>query len=73
MRRRTAHVRAGIGQVEEQLAPSGFVRVHRGALANSNSAEALQVNAGEYSLRLQNGSSVPVSRRRLDRVRAALG
>ena len=72
MRRRTVHVRVGIGQVEQQLTSHGFTRVHRGALVNVKCVEALQVDGGDYSLRLQDGSKVPVSRRRLDRVREAL-
>ncbi len=73
MRRRTAHVRAAISEVEEQLAPHGFLRVHRSALVNSKSIETLQLAGGKHTLRLLDGTCVPVSRRRIGRIRALLG
>lgn len=72
MRTRTAHTRARMAEVEETLAPHGFVRVHRSALVNVSCVETVEVVGGERQLRLVDGSMVSVSRRRWERVSAAL-
>lgn len=65
-------LRESLDALETRLAPHGFVRAHRGALVRKGAVEAFDQNEGG-TLVLTNGDRVPVSRRCLPGVRAALG
>jgi two-component system response regulator LytT len=68
--------RTSLSELEEQLAPHSFLRVHRAYLVNPEHViEVHPFFAGAYLLRLQDKdrSEVPVSRALAPRVRAALG
>ena len=62
-----------LDQLEQRLAPCGFVRVHRGELVNLQRVVALHVEGATATLELSDGERVPVSRRRVGAVREALG
>lgn len=64
-------LRESLDALEAQLASHGFVRAHRGALVRVGAVEAFE-QAGGGSLVLVTGEQVPVSRRCLAAVRAAL-
>ena len=68
--------RTSLAELEEQLAPHSFLRVHRAYLVNPEHViEVHPFFAGAYLLRVQDKehSEVPVSRALAPRVRAALG
>jgi DNA-binding LytR/AlgR family response regulator len=65
-------VRESLDALEERLSPHGFLRAHRGALVRRDAIEAFDQGDGG-TLVLANGERVPVSRRCLPVVRAALG
>lgn len=50
----------GIGVLENKLSKYGFIRVHRCYLVNSNSIKSIS----NYSLTLNNGVQLPVSKSR---------
>jgi DNA-binding LytR/AlgR family response regulator len=58
----------------ERLPQGSFLRVHRAHLVNTRAIlELIPWFAGTYRLRLSGGAEVPVARRRVRAVRAALG
>jgi two-component system LytT family response regulator len=57
---------------EERL-PTGFVRVHRGALVNADHVEDIHKQGESYEVRLGGGASVPMSRRHAARLQTELG
>jgi DNA-binding LytR/AlgR family response regulator len=68
--------RSSLSELEEQLAPHRFLRVHRAYLVNPEHViEVHPFFAGAYLLRVQDkaASEVPVSRALAPSVRAALG
>jgi DNA-binding LytR/AlgR family response regulator len=65
-------LRESLDALEERLAGDGFVRAHRAALVRCAAVTAFD-QAGGGTLVLSTGESVPVSRRCLPAVRAALG
>jgi two-component system LytT family response regulator len=57
-------VRRSLADLEQDLDPELFRRTHRSAIVNVRRMRALHLNRnGEYEALLQNGASVPVSRR----------
>jgi two-component system, LytTR family, response regulator len=61
---RTHLLRRSMSELEEELDPHVFCRVHRSAIVNLARVRALQLNRnGEYEVVLDNGSTVPTSRR----------
>lgn len=62
-------VRESLDQLESRLGSCGFLRVHRGALVRRDAVDAFDGG----SVILRSGASVPVSRRAMAHVRAALG
>ena len=57
-------VRRSLADLEQDLDPTLFRRTHRSAIVNVRRLRALQLNSnGEYEALLENGASVPVSRR----------
>lgn len=63
-------LRRTMKELEQELDPRIFVRVHRSAIVNVNTIAKLQMLAnGEHQLMLTNGQSVKVSRSYKDRVK----
>lgn len=66
-------LRARLGDLAERWAPAGFVRVHRGYLANLPRAVELDPQLGGTALlRFPDGSEVPVARREVAGLRRRL-
>jgi DNA-binding LytR/AlgR family response regulator len=66
-------IRGRISQMEERWDRFGFVRTHRAYVVNGRRVRELRRNGnGTASVVLAGGESIPVSRRRLARVRAEL-
>ena len=68
--------RSSLSELEEQLGPNGFVRVHRAYLVNPDHVtEVHPFFAGTYMLRVDDceRTEVPVSRAAAKRVRKILG
>jgi two-component system LytT family response regulator len=56
-------LRKGIGEIEERLGPTQFVRIHRSIIVNIKRIKELQpVNSGEYIVVLKDGKEVSCSR-----------
>jgi two-component system LytT family response regulator len=67
-------LREKIGELEEQLSPEGFVRVHRSALVRVEAIDELQdLGDGRYLVRLADGRELRMSRSGAARLQAALG
>ena len=63
-------LRRTMKELEQELDPRQFVRVHRSAIVNVNTIAKLQMlSNGEHQLMLTNGQSVKVSRSYKDRVK----
>jgi len=61
---RSHMIRRTISQLERDLDPATFCRIHRSTIVNLRRIESLALNAaGEYDVRLQGGASLHVSRR----------
>ena len=59
--------------LERRLAGEGFVRVHRGALVRLDAIRALGYRGdGWATAELDDGTEIPVSRRRLEAVKSLL-
>ena len=65
-------LRESLDTLEERLRPHGFLRAHRGALVRRSAIEAFDQSEGG-TLVLIDGERIPVSRRALPVIRAALG
>jgi two-component system LytT family response regulator len=67
-------LRRTMKELEQELDPRMFVRVHRSAIVNVTTIAKLQMLAnGEHQLMLTNGQSVKVSRSYKDRVKSVFG
>jgi two-component system, LytTR family, response regulator len=67
-------VRRSLADLEQDLDPTLFRRSHRSAIVNVRRLRALQLNRnGEYEALLENGASVPVSRRYRRQLETASG
>jgi DNA-binding LytR/AlgR family response regulator len=63
-------LRAYLTQLEQELAPRGFMRIHRGYVANLQRAQELRTRAnGTGELVLDDGTTVPIARRQLPELR----
>ncbi|PWU04490.1 MAG: DNA-binding response regulator [Terriglobia bacterium] len=61
---RTHLLRRSMSELEQDLDPADFCRIHRSAIVNLARVRALQHNRnGESEVLLENGSTLPVSRR----------
>ena len=70
---RTHLLRRSMSELEEDLDPNVFCRVHRSAIVNLTRARAVQFNrGGEHEVLLDNGTTVPVSRRYWKRLHVAV-
>jgi hypothetical protein len=57
-------MRGTLAGVLSELAPSGFLRIHRSWLVNQHAVRALEPDrSGDYTLTLDDGSQAPMSRR----------
>ncbi len=65
-------LRRNISSLADELAPKGFLRVHRSALVNRASITRLYRVAGQWRVALESGDSAPVSRRRIQDIKAKL-
>lgn len=67
-------VRQSLAAFESQLDPARFARVHRSAIVRLDHVRALTTteHGGETIVTLRDGTTLPVSRRRLARLRARL-
>lgn len=63
---------ARLDRLETEL-PAGFLRIHRSVIANLALATGYARNGGRMTLLMQDGASLPISRRRLPALREALG
>lgn len=63
---------ARLDRLETEL-PAAFLRVHRSVIANLALAKGYERNGGRWTLLMQDGAALPVSRRRLAALREALG
>lgn len=61
--------RESIGHLAKRLDPQRFVRVHRSALVNRDQVRSLQKTEHGWQISLSNRKTLPVSRRRIARVR----
>ena len=70
---RTHLVRRSMSELEQDLDPLVFCRIHRSAIINLARVRALQLNGdGEYEVLLDNGSTLPISRRRRRYLQSAI-
>ncbi len=61
---KTHLLRRSLSELEQELDPSLFRRIHRSTIVNLTRVRALQSNRhGEYEVLLESGSSLPISRR----------
>lgn len=60
-------------ELEERLAPHGYLRVHRAHLVSAADVRALHAVDGGQDAELSDGTRVPVSRRMITALRSALG
>ncbi|MEG3123389.1 LytR/AlgR family response regulator transcription factor [Sphingomonas sp. GB1N7] len=58
--------------IEQRLGPDRFVRIHRTTLVNSDLIDALEIDAGSWSVRLSSGENFPIGRSFLPALRSRL-
>ena len=61
-----------LDRLETEL-PAGFLRVHRSVIANLALATGYARDGGRWTLLMQDGAALPISRRRLPALRETLG
>jgi hypothetical protein len=67
-------MRATLGAIESQMAPRGFVRIHRSWLVNPARVEAIEpAGSGDFTVTLAGGLKAPLSRRFRDALEALRG
>jgi two-component system LytT family response regulator len=70
---RTHLLRRSMSELEQDLDPSAFCRIHRSAIVNLSRVRALQLNSdGESEVLLDNGNTLPISRRYRRQLQLAL-
>ena len=70
---KTHLLRRSMSELEQDLDPNVFCRIHRSAIVNLARVRALQSNRnGEYEVLLLNGTTLPISRRCRRQFRAAV-
>jgi len=55
--------KCSLKRMEAKLSQHGFVRIHRSYLVNTQFVKSIERGGSEWSVNLQNGTSLPVSRR----------
>jgi two-component system LytT family response regulator len=72
--RKTHLLRRSISELEQDLDPAVFCRIHRSTIVNLNRVRGLKLNAdGEYTVLLECGTSLRLSRRYRRQLQARLG
>ena len=67
-------LRRSLAELEQELDPARFCRIHRSAIVNLDRVRGLKINAdGEYDVQLENGSRLRLSRRYRKPLQARLG
>jgi two-component system LytT family response regulator len=67
-------LRRSLAELEEDLDPTEFCRVHRSGIVNLKRVQALKLNEdGEYEIVLENGARVRLSRRYRKQLEARMG
>jgi two-component system LytT family response regulator len=70
---RTHLLRRSMSELEQDLDPNVFCRIHRSAIVNLSRVRALQLNnGGESEVLLDNGGTLPISRRYRRQLQSAL-
>lgn len=62
-----------LAELEQRLAPHGFLRVHRAELVQLPKIRALHPQAGQWEIELSDGQRARVGRRQVAALKAALG
>jgi len=71
---RTHLLRRSMADLEKELDPKAFCRIHRSAIVNLARVERMEINAnGEYGVLLDNGASLRLSRRYSKELQSRLG
>jgi len=71
---RTHLLRRSMSELEQELDPAVFLRIHRSAIVNLDRVQALKLSAeGEYDVLLENGTSLRLSRRYRKQLQSRLG
>jgi len=71
---RTHLLRRSLSELDRELDPAVFCRIHRSSIVNLDRVEGLELNEnGEYELRLDSGITLALSRRYRKQVQARLG
>jgi two-component system LytT family response regulator len=71
---KTHLLRRSISELEQDLNPAMFCRIHRSSIVNLTRVRSLELGAaGEYEVMLENGSSLRLSRRYRKRLQSCLG
>ncbi len=67
-------LRRSMAELEEDLDPRAFCRIHRSAIVNLERVQALELREdGEYEVRLQDGTQLRMSRRYRKELQARMG
>jgi two-component system LytT family response regulator len=62
-----------MSELEKDLDPNTFCRIHRSAIVNLTRVRGLQMNRnGEYEALLNDGTTLPISRRSRRRIQSAV-
>jgi two-component system LytT family response regulator len=71
----SAHLlRRSMDELEQQLDPAAFCRIHRSTIVNLNRVRTLRLSEdGEYEVHLENGASLRLSRRYRKQLQSRLG
>ena len=71
--RRTHMIRRSLAQLEDELDPASFCRIHRSTIVNLRRIRSVEIAAGgEYDVVLDQGSRLRASRRYREQLRARL-
>ena len=71
---KTHLLRRSIAELEQDLDPTVFCRIHRSTIVNLNRIRGLKLNEdGEYTVLLESGTSLRLSRRYRKPLQARLG
>jgi two-component system, LytTR family, response regulator len=71
---RTHLLRRSMSELDQELSPTLFCRIHRSTIVNLDRVRGLKLGEdGEYEVQLENGTSLPLSRRYRKQLQARLG
>jgi two-component system LytT family response regulator len=70
---KTHLLRRSMSELEQDLDPAVFCRIHRSAIVNLARVRAIELNRhGEYDVLLDNGTALPISRRYRKQLQSAI-